>query len=28
MGGGWIMSLILAIAGACLIIWLFRLIKK
>ena len=28
IGGGWVMSLILAVAGACLIIWLFRLIKK
>ena len=26
IGGGWVMSVILAIAGACLIIFLFRLI--
>ncbi len=28
LGGGWVMSLILAVAGACLIIFLFRLIFK
>lgn len=28
IGGGWVMSIILAIAGACLIIFLFRLIFK
>ena len=28
IGGGWVMSIILAVAGACLIIWLFRLIFK
>ena len=28
IGGGWVMSIILAVAGACLIIWLARLIFK
>ena len=28
IGGGWVMSLILAVAGACLLIWVFRLIRK
>ena len=28
LGGGWVMSIILAIAGACLVIFLWRLIFK
>ncbi len=28
IGGGWVMSIILAVAGACLLIWLFRLVFK
>ncbi len=28
LGGGWLMSLVLSVAGACLVIWLSRLIKK
>ena len=28
LGGGWFMSLVLSVAGACLVIWLSRLIKK
>ncbi len=28
LGGGWVMSLILAVAGACLIIWVYRKVLK
>ncbi len=28
LGGGWLSGLILAVAGACLLIWLYRVITK
>ncbi|MBO4229104.1 MAG: GlsB/YeaQ/YmgE family stress response membrane protein [Clostridia bacterium] len=28
IGGGWVTSILLAIGGSCLIIWILRLIKK
>ena len=28
LGGGWVMAIILSVVGACLIIWVYRLIVK